>query len=102
MFRIPIHSDASLRCMAASSDAIDYVTNVFIIEVNSVTDNPNVFPEEDIIISAGNFHGQALAVAFDFLVHCISRVRQYFREENVPADRRSAGSPQLPCGQSWY
>jgi histidine ammonia-lyase len=50
-----------------SADAIDYVTNVFITEVNSVTDNPNVFPEEDIIISAGNFHGQALAVGFDFL-----------------------------------
>ena len=61
----------SFRCMpqvhGTSSDAIDYVTNVFITEVNSVTDNPNVFPEEDIIISAGNFHGQALAVAFDFL-----------------------------------
>ncbi len=61
----------SFRCMpqvhGTSADAIDYVTNVFIIEVNSVTDNPNVFPEEDIIISAGNFHGQALAVGFDFL-----------------------------------
>ncbi len=61
----------SFRCIpqvhGTSSDAIDYVTNVFIIEVNSVTDNPNVFPEEDIIISAGNFHGQALAVGFDFL-----------------------------------
>ena len=61
----------SFRCMpqvhGTSSDAIDYVTNVFITEVNSVTDNPNVFPEEDIIISAGNFHGQALAVGFDFL-----------------------------------
>ena len=61
----------SFRCIpqvhGTSSDAIDYVTNVFITEVNSVTDNPNVFPEEDIIISAGNFHGQALAVGFDFL-----------------------------------
>ena len=61
----------SFRCMpqvhGTSSDAIDYVTNIFITEVNSVTDNPNVFPEEDIIISAGNFHGQALAVGFDFL-----------------------------------
>jgi histidine ammonia-lyase len=61
----------SFRCIpqvhGTSSDAIDYVTNVFITEVNSVTDNPNVFPEEDIIISAGNFHGQALAVALDFL-----------------------------------
>ena len=61
----------SFRCIpqvhGTSSDAIDYVTNVFIAEVNSVTDNPNVFPEEDTIISAGNFHGQALAVGFDFL-----------------------------------
>ena len=61
----------SFRCIpqvhGTSADAIDYVTNVFIIEVNSVTDNPNVFPEEDTIISAGNFHGQALAVGFDFL-----------------------------------
>ena len=61
----------SFRCIpqvhGTSADAIDYVANVFITEVNSVTDNPNVFPEEDIIISAGNFHGQALAVGFDFL-----------------------------------
>jgi histidine ammonia-lyase len=61
----------SFRCMpqvhGTSSDAINYVTKVFIIEVNSVTDNPNVFPDEDMIISAGNFHGQALAVGFDFL-----------------------------------
>ena len=61
----------SFRCIpqvhGASSDAIDYITKVFIVEVNSVTDNPNVFPDEDIIISAGNFHGQALALAHDFL-----------------------------------
>jgi histidine ammonia-lyase len=64
----------SFRCIpqvhGTSADAIDYVTNVFMIEVNSVTDNPNVFPEEDKIISAGNFHGQSLAVALDFL--CIA------------------------------
>ena len=61
----------SFRCIpqvhGASSDAIDYVTQVFITEINSVTDNPNVFPEEDMIISAGNFHGQPLALALDFL-----------------------------------
>jgi histidine ammonia-lyase len=61
----------SFRCIpqvhGTTADAIDYVTNTFMIEVNSVTDNPNVFPEDDTIISAGNFHGQALAVAFDFL-----------------------------------
>ncbi|HEY3404056.1 MAG TPA: histidine ammonia-lyase [Ohtaekwangia sp.] len=61
----------SFRCIpqvhGASSDAIDYVTQVFITEINSITDNPNVFPEDDMIISAGNFHGQPLALALDFL-----------------------------------
>jgi histidine ammonia-lyase len=51
----------------ASLDAVAYVTQVFITEINSVTDNPNIFPEEDMIISAGNFHGQPLALALDFL-----------------------------------
>ncbi len=61
----------SFRCIpqvhGASSDAIDYVTGVILAEVNGVTDNPNVFPVEDEIISAGNFHGQPLALALDFL-----------------------------------
>jgi histidine ammonia-lyase len=61
----------SFRCIpqvhGATADTIGYVTNTFIIEVNSVTDNPTIFPEEDTIISAGNFHGQPLALAFDFL-----------------------------------
>ena len=61
----------SFRCMpqvhGATKDAIDYVENVFETEINSVTDNPTVFPDEDMVISAGNFHGQPLAIAFDFL-----------------------------------
>jgi histidine ammonia-lyase len=61
----------SFRCIpqvhGASKDAIDYVASVFETEINSVTDNPNVFPEEDLIISAGNFHGQPLALAIDYL-----------------------------------
>ncbi len=61
----------SFRCIpqvhGASADAIDYVTRVILTEVNSVTDNPNIFPEEDAIISGGNFHGQPLALALDFL-----------------------------------
>ncbi|CAM3311345.1 Histidine ammonia-lyase [Flavobacterium longum] len=64
----------SFRCMpqvhGASKDAIDYVKKVFKTEVNSVTDNPNVFVEADEIISGGNFHGQPLAIALDFL--CIA------------------------------
>jgi histidine ammonia-lyase len=61
----------SFRCIpqvhGASKDAIDYVASVVLTEINSVTDNPTVFPDEDLIISAGNFHGQPLAIAFDFL-----------------------------------
>jgi histidine ammonia-lyase len=51
----------------ASRDALEYVTEVFETELNSVTDNPILFPEEDLILSGGNFHGQALALAMDFL-----------------------------------
>jgi len=64
----------SFRCIpqvhGASKDAIDYVSYVFQNEINSVTDNPTLFPDEDMIISAGNFHGQPLALAFDNL--CIA------------------------------
>jgi histidine ammonia-lyase len=61
----------SFRCMpqvhGASKDAIDYVKKVFKTEINSVTDNPNIFIESDQIISGGNFHGQPLALALDFM-----------------------------------
>src|SRR5690606_11939128 len=51
----------------ASKDAIDYAMKVFKTEINSVTDNPNVFVQADRILSGGNFHGQPLALALDFL-----------------------------------
>jgi histidine ammonia-lyase len=61
----------SFRCIpqvhGASKDSINYVAYVFRKEINSVTDNPTIFPEEDLIISAGNFHGQPLALALDNL-----------------------------------
>ncbi|QBK77252.1 histidine ammonia-lyase [Myroides odoratimimus] len=61
----------SFRCIpqvhGASKDVIDYVNRVFKTEINSVTDNPNVFYKDDIIVSGGNFHGQPLALALDFL-----------------------------------
>ncbi len=61
----------SFRCVpqvhGASKDSINYIESVFETEMNSVTDNPNVFPDDDLIISAGNFHGQPLALTLDFL-----------------------------------
>ncbi len=61
----------SFRCVpqvhGASKDTIDYAANVLLIEINSVTDNPTIFPDDDLMVSGGNFHGQPLAFAFDFL-----------------------------------
>lgn len=61
----------SFRCIpqvhGASDDVVEFVSRTFLTEINSVTDNPNIFAEEDKIISAGNFHGQPLALALDFL-----------------------------------
>ncbi|MCL1983110.1 MAG: histidine ammonia-lyase [Clostridiales bacterium] len=61
----------SLRCIpqvhGASKDAIAYVREIISREINAVTDNPLIFPDEDEVISGGNFHGQPLALAFDFL-----------------------------------
>lgn len=61
----------SFRCApqvhGATKDCIDYVTNVLTTEMNSATDNPTIFPDLDEVVSAGNFHGQPLALAMDFL-----------------------------------
>lgn len=66
-----IQDPYSFRCMpqvhGATKDTIDFVEKTILIEVNSVTDNPNIFVDADKIISGGNFHGQPLALALDFL-----------------------------------
>ncbi len=68
----------SFRCIpqvhGASKDAINYVSQTFFNEINSVTDNPTIFPEEDLIISAGNFHGQTLALSMDFLAIALAEL----------------------------
>ena len=61
----------SVRCLpqvlGASYDAMEYAGRVLETEMNSVTDNPLVFMEEDLVVSGGNFHGQPLALTLDFL-----------------------------------
>jgi len=61
----------SFRCIpqvhGATKDSFDHVLNVFLKEANSVTDNPNIFPDDDLILNGGNFHGQPLAITLDFL-----------------------------------
>ncbi len=61
----------SFRCIpqvhGASRDVIEQVEKIFVNEINAVTDNPNIFVEDDLILSGGNFHGQVLALHADFL-----------------------------------
>ena len=68
----------SFRCMpqvhGASKDAIDYACKTIVIEANSVTDNPNIIVEEDKVISAGNFHGQPLALVLDHLAIALAEL----------------------------
>ena len=58
----------------ASKDTIDYVESVLTTEINSTTDNPTVFPEGDMVVSAGNFHGQPIALAMDFLAIALAEL----------------------------
>jgi len=73
-----IQNPYSLRCVpqvhGASFDALHYVRNVLETELNSVTDNPLIFPDDNDVLSAGNFHGQPLALALDFLAIAISEI----------------------------
>ena len=68
----------SFRCIpqvhGATEDVFESVLKVFMTEINSVTDNPNIFPEEDLIVSGGNFHGQPLALHLDFLAIAMSEL----------------------------
>ncbi|MDR1653817.1 MAG: histidine ammonia-lyase [Prevotellaceae bacterium] len=68
----------SFRCIpqvhGATKDALRYVESVLLTEINSVTDNPTIFPDEDKIISGGNFHGQPLALVFDYLAIALSEL----------------------------
>jgi len=68
----------SFRCIpqvhGASKDAISFARSVILTEINSVTDNPTIFPDEDLIVSGGNFHGQPLALIFDYLAIALAEL----------------------------
>lgn len=66
----------SFRCVpqvhGASRDALAHAISVFMTEADAVSDNPNVFPDEGLVLSGGNFHGQPLALALDYLCLALS------------------------------
>lgn len=76
--KVQVQDPYSFRCVpqvhGATKDATKYVNSVFETEINSVTDNPTVFPEDDEVISGGNFHGQPLAISLDFLAIAIAEI----------------------------
>ena len=101
---LPLHATKvqdpySQRCLpqihGASRDAIAYVYGAVSREINAVTDNPIVFPDEDEVISGGNFHGQPMALAFDFLKIAISELANVAerRTERLVNPAMSEGLP---------
>lgn len=68
----------SFRCIpqvhGASFTGLKHVMNVVEVEMNSVTDNPNIFPDDDMVLSGGNFHGQHLALALDYLAIALAEL----------------------------
>ncbi len=91
----------TMRCapqvFGAVRDALEYCTNVFERELGAVTDNPLVFPEDGDVLSGGNFHGQPLALALDFLAIALAQLAS-FSERRIfnlmgPHDWDEAGAP---------
>lgn len=76
--RVAVQDPYSFRCIpqvhGASLNALAYCFGVWETELNSVTDNPNVFPAENSILSGGNFHGQPLALTLDYAAMAIAEL----------------------------
>lgn len=92
-----IQDPYSFRCIpqvhGAVKDAVNYVAGVVETEINSVTDNPTVFPDDDLIISGGNFHGEPLALSLDFLTIAISEIGSISERRTY---RLISGNRKLP------
>src|SRR5690554_1467308 len=76
--KVHVQDPYSFRCVpqvhGASWDTLDFAEQIVQREINAVTDNPTIFPDEDLIVSAGNFHGQPLALALDFLAIALAEL----------------------------
>lgn len=88
----------SFRCIpqvhGASYDTIEHCATIVEREINAVTDNPTVFPDDDIVVSAGNFHGQPLALAMDFLAIALAEMGS-ISERRIY--KSISGTRQLPA-----
>ena len=88
----------SFRCIpqvhGATKDSLEFFRSTIITEINSVTDNPNIFAQKDVIISGGNFHGQPIAHALDFLKISISELGNISERRIF---KLISGERNLPC-----
>ncbi len=95
--KVHVQDPYSFRCIpqvhGAVKDCIRYVESVIETEINSTTDNPNVFPDEDMIISAGNFHGEPVALPMDSLAVAMSELASISERRTF---RLIAGQRGLP------
>ena len=89
----------SFRCMpqvhGASKDTLNFVKNTIETEINSVTDNPNIFVKADEIISGGNFHGQPLALGLDFLAIALAELGNISERRTFQLVSGSRGLPSF-------
>lgn len=94
----------SFRCIpqvhGASKDAIEYVARIFDEEINAVTDNPTVFPDEDKILSGGNFHGQPLALSMDFLAIAMAELANISERRTYQLISGKRGLPSFLIAKS--
>jgi histidine ammonia-lyase len=98
---VRVQDPYTLRCapqvFGAVRDALGYCTNVFERELNAVTDNPLVFPEEGDVLSGGNFHGQPLALALDVLAIALTQLASFSERRTYnlmgPHDWDENGAP---------
>lgn len=91
----------SFRCIpqvhGASFDAFAQAKKVIECEINSVTDNPLIFPDEDEIVSGGNFHGQPLALQLDFLAMALSELANISERRTYLLVSGQRGLPAFLC-----
>jgi histidine ammonia-lyase len=96
--RHAVQDPYSFRCQpqvhGASRDALAYVAQVVETECNSVTDNPNIFPDDDQIVSGGNFHGQPLALALDHLAVAVAELGSISERRTYQLISGQRGLPQ--------
>ncbi|WNB17565.1 histidine ammonia-lyase [Marivirga arenosa] len=97
--KVHVQDPYSFRCIpqvhGASYDAIEYVKSIVGKELAGVTDNPNIFPEEGEIISGGNFHGQPLALALDFLAIALAELGNISERRTYQLISGSRGLPDF-------